>query len=79
MGYNKKLGNYASPTQQKLISFKKVSRNLFFTIEMENITNCLRIITLLAESLRSFLPLPDLSRKIEGDSVHRVEGNILTE
>ena len=28
--------------------------------------------TLLAESLRSFLPLPGLFRKIEGDSVRRV-------
>ena len=41
MGYNKKLGNYASHTEQKLISFKKVVRNLLFTIEMKNITNCL--------------------------------------
>ena len=43
MGYKKKLGNYASHTEQKLISFKKVGRNLLFTIEMKNITNCLRV------------------------------------
>ena len=33
--------------------------------------------TLLAESLRSFLPLPDLFRKIEGDSVRRVRLQML--
>ena len=33
--------------------------------------------TLLAESLRSFLPLPDLFRKIEGDSVGRVRLQML--
>lgn len=27
VGYNKQLGNYASHTEQKLISFKKVSRS----------------------------------------------------
>ena len=44
VGYNKKLGNYASHTKQMWISIKKVSRNLLFTIEMKNITNCLRVI-----------------------------------
>ena len=45
MGYNKQLGNYASHTEEKLISFKKVSRNLMlFTIKMKNVTNHLRVI-----------------------------------
>ena len=45
MGYNKQLVNYASHTEQKLISFiKKLSRNLLFTIEMKNVTNYLRVI-----------------------------------
>ena len=43
MGYNKQLGNYASHTEEKLISFKKVSRNLLFTIKMKNVTNHLRV------------------------------------
>ena len=45
MGYNKKLGDYASHTKQMLISLKKkVSWNLLFIIEMKNVTNCLRVI-----------------------------------
>ena len=44
VGYNKQLGNYASHTEEKLISFKKVSRNLLFTIKMKNVTNHLRVI-----------------------------------
>ena len=35
VGYNKKLVNNASHTQQK-----RISRNLVFTIEMKNVTNC---------------------------------------
>ena len=31
------------------------------------------------EAARSLLPLPDLSRKIEGDSAHRVSNGLLTE
>ena len=30
--YNRKLGNYFSLTQQKLISFNRISRKLVFTI-----------------------------------------------
>ena len=44
VSYNKQLGNYASHTEEKLISFKKVSSKLLFTIKMKNVTNHLRVI-----------------------------------
>ena len=43
-GYNRKLGNYSSLTQQKLISVNRISRKLVFTIKMKNDTNPLRVI-----------------------------------
>ena len=38
-GYNRKLCNYSSLTQQKLISVNRISRKLVFTIKMKNVTN----------------------------------------
>ena len=38
-GYNRKLGNYSSLTQQKLISVNRISRNLVFTLKIKNVTN----------------------------------------
>ena len=37
-GYKRKLGNYSSLTQEKLISFNRIIRKLVFTIKMKNVS-----------------------------------------
>ena len=51
--YNRKLGNYSSLTQQKLISFNRISRKLVLTITITNVTNPLRVIYLLGKNFHN--------------------------
>ena len=66
-GYNRKLGNYSSLTQQKLISFNRISRKLVFTIKMKNVTNPLRVIDLLSKNFHNVwfqkISIPSRPRK----------------